>query len=313
MLYPEDHEEGQSPTVLPLPFWAVLLIAALCWPAAAFSQTKPDILEIIEVSGEIGQGTAAAVKAQVSKINEQPRIKAVVLVMDSPGGGALASGALYEAIGELKAPVVAWCSYMCASGGLYAVMAPSVKYILVRPDSISGSVGVVAQIARYNRLLEWARIDIETHKSGSLKDAGNPTRAAVEDDRKYLQSIIDELAVKFYAVVAKARPNIKDWAQVKSARVFIGDSAVKIGLADAVGSREDAIKKAKDLSGSKLIFTREELQKVSKDANDTTMYRAPQVQPQMNQLGDVAWIIEQMKEMRQGETVTFAYKLQYRF
>lgn len=290
-----------------------LLALAATWPTQANAQTKPDILEIIEVSGEIGAGTAAAVKLQVTKINEQPRIKAVVLVMDSPGGGALASGALYEALGDLKAPVVAWCSYMCASGGLYAVMAPSVKYILVRPDSISGSVGVVAQIARYNRLLEWARIDIETHKSGSLKDAGNPTRSAVDEDRKYLQSIIDELAVKFYAVVAKARPNIKDWAQIKSARVFIGDSAVKVGLADAVGSREDAIKKAKELSGSKLIFTREELQKVSKDANDTTMYHAPQVQPLVSGFGDIAWVIEQMKEFRQGESITFQYRMPMKF
>lgn len=309
---------GEEPRVTREGFGVILVLLlalGLFLAGPALAQSKPDIVEIIEVSGEIGQGTASAMRAQVEKINEQPRIKAVVLVMDSPGGGALASSALYEAIAEIKAPVVAWCQYMCASGGLYAVMAPSVKRLLIRSDTITGSVGVVAQVARFNRLLSWAMVDIETHKSGSLKDAGNPTRAAADEDRKYLQSIIDELAVKFYAVVEKGRPGIKPdgWAQIKTARVFIGDSAVRIGLADGIGSRDDAIKKAKELSGSKLIFTREELKKMSKDANDTTVYMGPTVQPQMAGLGDVAWVIEQMKEIRQGESITFHYRMPMRF
>lgn len=276
---------------------------------------KPDIVELIEISGGIADHTAANVQAQVEKITEQSRIKAVVLVMNSPGGGALASSALYEAISGLKVPVVAWCSYVCASGGLYAVMAPSVKHVMVRGDTISGSVGAIVQTAHYHRLLDWAKIDIDTFKSGTLKDSGNPTRGPTAADRAYLQSIVDQLAERFYAAVRKGRPNIPQsaWSEIKTAKVFIGADAMRVGLVDSVGVREDAIKKAKELSGSKLIFTRDELKKMSKDANETTVYSAPLPAPQMHSFGDIASLVEIVKEMRQGESTTFLYAMPYRF
>jgi len=290
----------------------VLLAGMMLWAGSAWAIEQPDILEVVELTGEIGDGAVTRMQQLVESVEANPKVRAVLLVVDSPGGGAISSANLYEELGRLKVPVVGWCSNVCASGAIYALMAPSVKYIAVRNEAISGSVGVIANVARYHRLLDWAKIDVETYRSGTLKDAGNPTRATEDAERAYIQSIIDELAARFYRVVEKGRPGIKDWASIRSARIYIGDQAVDIGLADAVLSRAQAITKAKDLSGSKLIYTREELKKMSKAAegpgNGSWRYEAP-----MGPYGDLPWLVEQLKEIRAGSSVRFEYRMPWRF
>lgn len=270
---------------------------------------KPDLLEVIDLSGEVNSSMAAQVTAAVEAINESQKVKAVLLIVDTPGGGVTASSAIYEELSKLKMPVVGWCNNLCASGGMYILMSPSVKYVGLRSQTIAGSIGVILSITRFNRLLDWMKIDNETYVSGALKDAGNPTRAAKDDERKYLQDINDTLAARFYEIVGKSR-KITDWPQVKSARIFIGQEAVKIGLADAVMSKADAIKKAKELSGSKTIFTREELKKMSHAADENSTYQLPLPLPQF---GDLPWLIELAKEVRSGESVKFEYRLPLTF
>lgn len=277
----------------------------------AYAQ-KPDILEVMEINGEIHAGTASSIAQFVEQTNDNSKVKAVLLVIDTPGGSVTASSAIYEDLSRLKVPVVVWCQSLCASGGVYAAMAPSVKYIAVRSETIGGSVGVVMQMMRFHRLLDWAKIDPKTYRSGHLKDAGNPTRAAEEAEDKYLQGIVSDLAEKFYAIVAKSRgAKIKDWDSIKTARIFIGSEIVKAGLADAVATKAEVIAKAKELSGSKTIFTREELKKMSSAAHGDTVYSAPQIQP--NAWGDVPALIEIVKEIRAGEAITFSYKLTHKF
>ncbi len=274
---------------------------------------KPDIIEVMELRGEINRATAEAMKTQVEKINENPKIKAVVLVVDTPGGGATASAMIYGALGKLKVPVVGYCEYVCASGGMYALMAPSVKFIAVGDETIAGSIGVIAHLTRYYRLLDWAKLDVETYKSGEAKDYGNPTRAVTESEKKSFQRLVDDLAQKFYDVVQQARPKA-DMAAIKPAGIFIGKDAVKVGLADAVASREDAVKKAKEISGSKLAFTREELGKMSKAAQETTSYKAPSAAPEMTLLmDDLHYLVDALREIRKGEAFTVEYRAPYTF
>lgn len=298
--------------ILAIVFFAVPAKAAGGGDEATSASSKPNIVEIMELSGDIGDGTVSQFIRQVEQVNDNPRVKAVVLIVNTPGGGALASAAIYEEMAKLKVPVVGWCDNMCASGGMYVLMSPSVKYIGLRKEAIAGSIGVIMRMQRFNRLLDWAKIDSETYKSGSLKDAGNPTRPGQEDERKYLQSIIDDLATSFYAVVAKARPKLTDWSEVKTGKIFIGASAVKVGLADGIMGRDDAIKKAKELSGAKLIFTREELKKMSASADERSTYRAPRIEPTTS-FGDVPWLIEALKEIKMGESVRFEYRAPYQF
>lgn len=290
--------------------------AALAVPFACSAQApaKPDIIEVLEVSGEINSFMAKTVADAVEKINETPKIKGVLLVVNSPGGGASASAVLYQEISKIKVPVVAYCEYYCASGGAYVMMAPSVKYIAVRDDSIGGSIGVIAQMQRFNRLLDWAKIDSETFKSGALKDAGSATREMTKEDREYWQSIIDTLAQKFYGVVVKARPKV-NLAEIKTAKIFIGDQIVKVGLADAVMSRDDAVKKTKDLSGAKNSFTREELRKITKDASEAASMSmpvkrgAPEASVLERGMAHIDTVMETIAEIRRGEAVRVEYRM----
>jgi protease IV len=282
------------------------LVMMLALSPIASAEEAPDMLEVVEIAGEIHMGTATFIKEQVAQINQNKKIKAVLLVVDSPGGSVLPTSAIYDELAKLKVPVVAWCPYICASGGAYVMMAPSVKYIGIRSDAMTGSVGVIMQITNYKRLLEWAKVDVDTYKSGILKDSGNSSRTQSDEDRKYLQSIIDTLAGKFYDVVGKAR-KITNWEQVKSARIFIGQEAVQVGLVDGILSRDQAIAKAKSLSGAKSIYTREELKKMSRLAEGNAEYKSPQAGTLQESL---SFALSLAKEIRQGEAITFAYRSQ---
>ena len=287
---------------------AFLLIGA----APAWAVEKPDILEVLSITGELRDGLADRLREQIEKLNDNKRVKAVLLEVDSPGGGVLATDAAYEELGKLKVPVVAWCNNECASGGYYVLMTPSVKFIAMREVTITGSVGVLAEITRFHRLLEWAKIDPETYTSGNLKDAGNPTKIRTEVERAYIQSIIDHLATRFYTLV-QGKMALKPEAleSVKTGRIFFGEEAVKLGLAHGILSRDAALKKAKELSGSKEIFTREELKKMATEAQGESgsRYQAPLAQP----FGDVPWLIEALKEIRHGESIRFEYRMPYKF
>jgi signal peptide peptidase SppA len=311
--------EDQCDTVLPKWPWVIILAVALAGalaPTLARAQitSKPDLVEVLEIRGHINGHTASAIKAQVETINENPKVKAVLLVVDTPGGGSSASDVLYHELAKIKAPVVGFCEYVCASGGVYALMSPSVKFIAVRPETWGGSVGVVGTMTRYNRLLEWAKIDTTTFKSGEFKDTGNPTRGITDRDQKYFQDIVDQLAGRFYEIVQKARPKA-DMAELKTAKVFVGERIVKVGLADAVMSREEVEKKAKELSGSKLIFTREEIKKMSRDANEghNTVYEAPRHRMSRGWESDLSTMVDLIQEIRGGESVRFEYRMTYQF
>jgi signal peptide peptidase SppA len=283
--------------IIPFLFLAVTLYALVgVYKLARAGEApggKPDIIEVIEI-GEINEFAAKSVTEQVEKINETPKIKGVLLIVNSPGGGASASAVIYRELGKIKVPVVGYCEYMCASGGVYALMSPSVKFIGVRDDSIGGSVGVIMQLTRFNRLLDWAKIDNETFKSGVLKDSGSPTRAMTDSDRLYLQGIVDSLALKFYGVVQKARPKV-DLAEVRQA------------------------KKVKDISGAKNAYTRDELAKFVKHASDAASMKPTLSPASMDGGGGVSWLghidyaMELLKEIRSGESVKFQYLMPYRF
>lgn len=291
----------------------LLLIGLQSFATSAGTEDQvPDLLEVVTINGGIDSMSASILADQVDKINANKKIKAVLLVVDSPGGGVVASSIMYEELTRLKVPVVGWCQYVCASGGMYILMAPSVKYIAIRPDTITGSIGVIMHMQRYHRLLDWAKIDSETYKSGSLKDAGNGARPGEEAERKYLQGIVNSMASKFYSIVGASR-KIKDWEAVKSARIFVGDEGVKVGLVDKVMTKEEVIKKAKEVSGSKNIYTREEMGRMSSMVNGNAQYKAPQPSDLQAYSDAVKFITDSLKEIKSGESVVFEYRMPLKF
>lgn len=295
-------------------FLSLLLLVFSTLPigvrADDLSASTPDIVEIIEISGEINDSTANDVRDKVEQVATNKKVKSVVLVIDSPGGGVLPTSVIYEELSKIKVPVVAYCHYMCASGGVFAMMAPSVKYIGIRQDTITGSVGVIMQTTNYKRLLDKVGVDVQTYKSGALKDAGSGARDQTPQDIEYLQGIVNQLAGRFYAVVGKSR-KITNWPAVKSARIFIGEDAVKIGLVDGILSKEQAIAKAKQLSGSKVIYTRDEMKKISKMADNAPSYSTP-IRTNVYEQG-LGLLIQQAQEIRRVEEVSFSYRMPLHF
>lgn len=274
--------------------------------------SKPSIVEVLSITREIDDADANQIADRVKKINENPRIKAVLLELDSPGGGVLPSQHIYEELSKIKVPVVAWCDSECASGAMYVAMAPSVKYIAVREGAISGSIGVIMRMMRYDRLLDWAKVDAQTFKSGALKDAGAPTHAATQEEKDYLQGIVAELANRFYGLVAKARGDkIKDWDRIKRAEIFFGHDGVDAGLVDEVMTRDQAIKKAKALSGAATIYTREEMKDMAKAADSSTDESAPSIKPTFG--GSLSKYLGELDDLMQGQRVVVEYRCPIRF
>jgi len=179
-------------------------------------------------------------------------VQAVVLHINSPGGGVAASQELYQAVRKFRAEshkkVVVSMSSVAASGGYYVACAADKIY--ANPGSITGSIGVIAEWLNYGDLLRWAKLESIVVKSGALKDAGSPTRPLTEAERVYFQSLIDNLYGQFVSAVAASRKMKEETVRrLADGRVFTGQEAKVNGLVDELGSLQDAIDEAAKLAG----------------------------------------------------------------
>lgn len=180
---------------------------------------------------------------QFKKYREDKTIKAIVLRINSPGGGVAASQEMYEAIRKTRdegKPVIVSISSMGASGGYMAACGGS--YIVSNPGSVVGSIGVIAQYYTIKELADKLGIKEVTIKSGKLKDTGSPFRDANADDIAYFQEIIDDDYQQFIELVSKERKiDIDSLKIIANGRVFTGRQSLKLRLVDTLGTYEDAI------------------------------------------------------------------------
>ena len=179
-------------------------------------------------------------------------VRAVVLRINSPGGGVAASQELHEAVRKFRAEshkkVVVSMSSVAASGGYYVACAGD--RIFANPGTITGSIGVIAEWFNYGDLLRWAKMESVVIKSGALKDAGSPTRPLTEEERGYFQGLINNLYGQFVSAVADARKMKYDAVRkLADGRVFTGQEAKTNGLVDDLGTLQDAIAAAGKMAG----------------------------------------------------------------
>lgn len=212
-------------------------------------------LATITIYGAINEKMADKIADEVAIINDDASVKAVLLDVDSPGGDAFNSSVVYDELSKIKVPVVGWCDNECFSGAVYALSAPSVKYIgLHTPVTGIGSVGVIAKYERHPfdkcSPLNCRR---EIYKSGAIKQAGDGDHVPSEAETDALQAEVDYLAQVFYFSVANGRGkhiNAAGWAKIKTAQIFFGWDGVEVGLADTVMDRAAAVAKAEELAGA---------------------------------------------------------------
>ena len=228
---------------------------------AASARSGVEYVAVIELSGTISYSesplslfsgetlTPSQVRDLIGRVESDPSAKAVVLVINSPGGSAAASEEIYQMIKRLsdEKVVVAYIAEYGASGGYYIAL--PADEIIASPHALTGSVGAVSVVMNYAGLLKKLGIAVETFKSGRLKDIGSSWRNMTEEERLIMQSIVDSIAEKFEERVRENRGDkIQNWSDVITAKPYLGSQAVKAGLVDEVGSLEDAVKIAENLA-----------------------------------------------------------------
>lgn len=195
--------------------------------------------------------SSESIVRQFKKYGEDKSIKAIILRVNTPGGGVAASQEMYEIIRRTRdagKPVIISISSLGASGGYYAACGGSV--IVADPGSLVGSIGVIIQLINFKQLAENIGITETTIKSGELKDAGNPLGVVDEKDKEYFQSIVNDSYEQFLDVVSKERRIDKEkLREYADGRVFTGRQGKVIGLVDSLGTFEDAIRIAGRMGG----------------------------------------------------------------
>lgn len=179
-------------------------------------------------------------------------VRAVVIRVDSPGGGVAASQEIYDGIKRFRSEsgkkVVVSMASVAASGGYY--IACAADRIYANPGSITGSIGVIAEWYNYGDLLRWAKMQDVVIKTGAFKDAGSPTRPLTEEERAYFQALIDTMYGQFVSAVASGRGmKEEDVRKLADGRVYAGEQAKEDGLVDELGGLEDAIAAAAEMGG----------------------------------------------------------------
>lgn len=181
---------------------------------------------------------------QLKAYGGHPGVKAVVVRLNSPGGGVAASQEIFEAVKKFRADtrkkVVVSMATVAASGAYYIACAADKVY--ANPGTITGSIGVIAEWYNYGDLLKWAKLEPIVIKSGNLKDAGSATRPLTPAERTYFQSLIDNMYGQFLAAVSSGRKmDLETVKRFADGRVFTGLEARSYGLIDEIGTLQDAI------------------------------------------------------------------------
>lgn len=205
-------------------------------------------IAVVKIEGPIMDSTDTIEKFH--RLAKNKSIKAVVVRIDSPGGGVAASQEIYEELKKLKPDkkIVVSMGALAASGGYYVAIAGD--KILAQPGTVTGSIGVISESFGLQEIVKWAKLERRTFKSGPLKDVGDPFREQNEEDKVLLQGLIDNMYGQFKGVVMKERhftPEKMD--EVGGGRVFTGEQALALGLIDGLGTIYDAIEESKKLAG----------------------------------------------------------------
>lgn len=197
--------------------------------------------------------TLQKVTARLQQAAEDEAIKALLLRINSPGGGVTASDEVYYRIRAFAeatgVPVVASLGALAASGGYYVACAADA--ILANPTTVTGSIGVILIGFNLAGLLDKLGIEGQVFKTGPHKDILSPLRGATPVERKIIASLLDQMFERFVGIVRTRRQDL-DISKLKiitDGRVFSAPAALELGLIDAIGRVQDAAELAKQLAG----------------------------------------------------------------
>ncbi len=225
------------------------LLALVRESGSGFSLGKT--VALVEIEGVLLSGKK--VISELEAYRKAESVGAVVIRIDSPGGGAVAAHEIYEQVQRLtrdEKPVVVSMGNVAASGGYY--IACAADKILANPATITGSIGVIMEFPIVEELFRKVGVRFETIKSGKYKDTGSPMREVTDDEREILVGIVEDTWEQFVRVVTEARDlPIEDVIDIADGRIITGRRAKELGLIDELGTLHDAIVLAAELAGIK--------------------------------------------------------------
>ena len=235
-------------------FWILVIAVALTVFGKALlpelALVGKERIALIRIEGPILDSRATV--DELETYGDDPLVKAIVLRLDTPGGGVAPSQEIYNAVKRVRLDkhktVVASMGTVAASGGYYIAVASD--RILANPGSLTGSIGVVMQLANLENLMNKIGVKNIVIKSGRYKDVGSPFRMMGEEDHQLLQSVLDDAHRQFIEAVAAGRSlDTADVEALADGRIFTGQQAKDVLLVDDLGDLTDAVKLAADMSG----------------------------------------------------------------
>jgi len=211
---------------------------------------------VVQVEGVIGTEVSRGLDTEdivrtLSEYRDDPAIRAVVLRINSPGGVVAPTQEIATAVRRLreaKKPVVASLGSVAASGGYYVGVAADRIY--ASPGTLTGSIGVVMQLANVEGLLKKVGVEYVVVKAGAYKDVGNFARPMTPEERRILQSLLDDVYDQFIGAVAEGRgldpQTVRSFAE---GRIYSGRQAQGLKMVDDLGGLDDAIDAAAKMAG----------------------------------------------------------------
>ena len=226
---------------------ALIVLNALL-PDLDFS--TQDRVALIRIEGVILD--AQATISELKHYSDNPLVKAIVLRIDSPGGGVVPSQEIHDAVKRVKnksnKAIIASMGTVAASGGYY--IAAATDRIIANPGSLTGSIGVIMEMANFEGLMKKVGVEGVVIKSGRFKDVGSPLRKMSDEERKLLQSVMDDVHQQFIQAVADGRSlEVSEVEPLADGRIYTGRQAKEARLIDELGDLDDAIHIAADIAG----------------------------------------------------------------
>ena len=203
---------------------------------------------VVSVTGTIASSKKTT--SELAKFAKDESISAIILRINSPGGGVGASQEIHREVQRItpQKPVVVSMGSVAASGGYY-VAAPATK-IVSNPGTITGSIGVFIQFVRLEDLMNKIGVEFEIVKSGEFKNMGSPDRKLSQRDREIIDALIKDLQGQFVSAVASGRHlSVEKVREIADGRIFSGARAKELGLVDFIGNFQDAIEITQKVAG----------------------------------------------------------------
>lgn len=225
---------------------ALLILVSLTSDSIHISKKS---IAVVEITGVIFSPDTAVEK--IERYITEENIPAIVLRLNTPGGGISATQEIYETVRKARAAgkkVIASMGTVAASGGYY--IAAACDTIIATPGTITGSIGVIATFPEFSELYRKIGVNFTVVKAGKFKDTGSSSRKMTDEEKAELEALILDSYEQFLDAVAESRGlTLDEVRQIAEGRVYTGRQALEKGLVDLLGTYQDAVDLAGELAG----------------------------------------------------------------